>query len=196
MKVDLGIMLLPRIIHAFVRALYATLRVRHSSVERIESLNRDNRRYVLAFWHGQLMLMFFSRHRKPMNVMSSLHRDGEISARTQERFGAEVIRGSSTKGGANALRQMIRAAETGHNLAFTPDGPKGPRRVAQMGVVLAAQATGAPVVPVALISKKKRFSDRGICSRFRCRSRRCSSCMESRSRSRGDCREKRWSYGA
>ncbi|HXI12441.1 MAG TPA: lysophospholipid acyltransferase family protein [Thermoanaerobaculia bacterium] len=195
MSVDLGLLLLPRVIHAFVRSLYATLRVRHSSLERIESLNRENRRYVLAFWHGQLMLMFFSRHRKPINVMSSLHRDGEISARTQERFGAEVIRGSSSKGGANALRQMVRAAQSGHNLAFTPDGPRGPRRIAQMGVVLAAQATGAPVVPVALIAKKKRSCDRGTGLRFRSRSRASSSYMESRSIYRDACREMRWSSG-
>lgn len=185
MKPDLGLWLLPRLIHAFVRTLYATLHVRHAHSQRIERLNEDRKNYVLAFWHGQLMLMFFSKHRKPINVMSSLHRDGEISARTQERFGAEVIRGSSSKGGANALRQMIRIAETGHNLAFTPDGPRGPRAIAQMGVVLAAQATGYPIVPVALVAKKKRFSAPGIDSRFRILSPVCCLSMVSQSLSRG-----------
>ena len=182
-KPDLGLWLLPRVIHAFVRTLYATLRVRHAHADRITDLNEGGKHYVLAFWHGQLLLMFFTKHKKPINVMSSLHRDGEISARTQERFGAEVIRGSSSKGGANALRQMIRIAETGHNLAFTPDGPRGPRAVAQMGVVLAAQATGYPILPVALIAKKKRHSAPGTASRSPIPSHACCSFTESRSRS-------------
>jgi lysophospholipid acyltransferase (LPLAT)-like uncharacterized protein len=137
-------------------ALHATLRVRHLHVERIEELNRSGRNYMLAFWHCYLLLMVFCRHRKPIMVMISRHKDGEFIATTMERFGVLSARGSSSRGGGAALREMMEAAQRGENIAITPDGPRGPARIAQAGVVLGAQRAGVPIIPVALISEKKR----------------------------------------
>jgi lysophospholipid acyltransferase (LPLAT)-like uncharacterized protein len=136
---------------AFVRVLYATLRVRHIDSENIERLPQ----YVLAFWHEHLVMMLHSRYRRPIRVMVSRSRDGEYVAGAFSHYKVDVARGSTTRGGTAAMRDMIRAARTGSNIVFTPDGPKGPRRIAKEGIVLAAQATGLPIIPIAFSAKKK-----------------------------------------
>lgn len=155
MKRDWGLLLYPPIARLIMRAIWATLRVRHVFVERIEALNREGRTYVLALWHGHLFLMANARFGKPLTAMISQHRDGELIARTLRPFGIEASRGSSTRGGIGALREIVRISEKGMNIGFTPDGPRGPRHVAQPGVVMAAQLTGKPIMPVVMIAKKK-----------------------------------------
>jgi len=160
----------------FIRVLHATLRVRHVDVEHI----RDTPQYILAFWHAHLLLMLHSRYRKPISVMISRSKDGEYIARVFDWYGVESARGSSTRGGSAALREMIRDARDGKNIVFTPDGPKGPARIAQPGVISAAQATGLPIVPIAFAAKKKSCSAPGTAWSSRCRSRRRSSSTASR----------------
>jgi len=143
--------LLPIIGAGFIRLLHATLRVQHVGAERLDALPR----YIFAFWHEHLVVMLHARYRRPIRVLVSQSRDGEYIAGTFSRYGVDVSRGSTTRGGTAALRDMIRSARTGSNLVFTPDGPKGPRRIAKEGVVYAAQATGLPVIPVAFGAKKK-----------------------------------------
>jgi hypothetical protein len=158
--------LLPFIGSLFIRALHATLRVRHVDVENIANVPQ----YILAFWHAHLLMMLHSRYRRPISVLISQSRDGEIIARVFDYYDVESARGSSTRGGTAALRDLLRAARDGKNIVFTPDGPKGPPRIAKEGVVVAAQATGLPIVPVAFAAKKKSCSNRGIEWSCRCRS--------------------------
>jgi lysophospholipid acyltransferase (LPLAT)-like uncharacterized protein len=134
-----------------VRVLYSTLRVRHIDSENIERLPQ----YVVAFWHEHLVMMLHARYRRPIRVMVSRSRDGEYVAGAFSHYNVDVSRGSTTRGGTAALRDLIRAARSGSNIVFTPDGPKGPRRIAKEGIVLAAQATGLPIMPVAFGAKKK-----------------------------------------
>jgi lysophospholipid acyltransferase (LPLAT)-like uncharacterized protein len=82
-------------------------------------------------------------------VIVSQHRDGEIISRMVEGIGYRTIRGSSTRGGSEALHEFARAASEGHSLAITTDGPQGPPRQCKPGAVLAAARTGFPVVPAA-----------------------------------------------
>lgn len=173
----------------FIRTLRATLRVRHVRAENIDGLDQ----YILAFWHAHLLLMLHSRYRRPITVMISQSKDGEYIARVFDWYGVESARGSSTRGGSAALREMIRAARAGKNIVFTPDGPKGPARVAKDGVVVAAQATGLPIVPVAFAAKKKSCCAPGIVwsSPFRSHAR------SSSTASRSSCRATRtWGSGA
>ena len=160
----------------FIRALHATLRVRHVRVEHI----RDTPQYILAFWHAHLLLMLHSRYRKPISVMISRSKDGEYIARVFDWYGVESARGSSTRGGSAALRELIRVARDGRNIVFTPDGPKGPARVVQPGVISAAQVTGLPILPIAFAAQKKNCSARGTAWSSRCRSRRRSFSTASR----------------
>lgn len=160
-----------------IRLLRATIRIRHVRAENVESQPQ----YILAFWHAHLLLMLHSRYRKPIFVMTSRSKDGEYMARVFDWYGVRSARGSSSRGGSQALRELLRAAKEGANIAFTPDGPRGPNRVAQEGVVYAAQATGLPIIPVAFAAKKKSCSAPGTAWSCRCRSRARSSCMVSRS---------------
>lgn len=158
----------------FIRILHATLRVRHVDVENLQSQPQ----YILAFWHAHLLLMLHSRFRRPIMVMISRSKDGEYMARVFDRYGVDSARGSSTRGGSAALREMIRGARAGKNIVFTPDGPKGPPRVTKDGVIYAAQATGLPIVPVAFAAQKKNFCGRGTQWSSPCRFRARSSCTD------------------
>ncbi len=161
----------------FIRALYATLRVRHVNAGNLESQPQ----YILTFWHAHLLLMLHSAYRRPIVVMISRSKDGEYIARVFDHYGVESARGSSTRGATPALREMIRAAREGKNIVFTPDGPKGPPRVVKDGVIHAARVTGLPIVPVAFAAQKKNYCGRGIPWLCRCRSRVRSSSTASRS---------------
>jgi lysophospholipid acyltransferase (LPLAT)-like uncharacterized protein len=142
---------------AVIRALYWTLRVRHVRVENLERTPQ----YIIAFWHAHLLMMVKCRFRTPISVLISQSKDGELIARTMAHFEVDSARGSSSRGGSAAMREMIRLARTGSNLVFTPDGPRGPARVATDGVVYAAQMTGLPIIPVAFAAKKKSCCGRG-----------------------------------
>ena len=139
------------ILATFIRLLHATLRVKHEGVEKLQALPQ----YIVAFWHEHLLLMLHSGYRRPIQVLVSQSRDGALIASTFAHYGVDVSRGSTSRGATAALRDMIRAARDGSNIVFTPDGPRGPRRVAKEGVVYAAQATGLPIVPIAFAAKKK-----------------------------------------
>jgi len=164
-----------------IRGLHATLRIRHVNVENLTGQKQS----IIAFWHAHLLLMLHSKYARPIVVMISRSKDGEYIARVFDHYGVESARGSSTRGGSAALRELLRAARAGKNIVFTPDGPKGPNRIAKEGVVVAAQATGLPIVPIAFAAKKKSCCARGTAWSCRCRSRvRCSS-TGSRSSCRG-----------
>ena len=138
----------------FIKALHATIRKRHVRAEHIV----DPPQYILVFWHMHIISAFFCRWRRPMVVMLSRSKDGELIARCVKWFRASSVRGSSTRGGSTALRAIIREARDGKNIAFTPDGPVGPPQVAKDGTIYAAQMTGLPIVPFAVgATRKKRL---------------------------------------
>jgi hypothetical protein len=141
--------LVPRIAALVIRLLRMTMRLRCEGREHLDEIRKVGGGYIHAFWHGHLLLMPYSYSGGRMAIMISEHRDGEYIARTMERFGHRSVRGSTTSGGAAALRSAVRLAREGFDLGFTPDGPRGPRHRAQMGVVMAARLSGLPVVPVA-----------------------------------------------
>ncbi len=138
--------------YLFIRALHTTLRVRHVRAHNLV----DTPRYIVAFWHECVLLSLHSRWRKPTTAMISRSKDGEIVARVLELYGATTARGSSTRGGDIALREVLRDVRDGKNIAFTPDGPKGPPRVVKEGIVYVAKMTGLPVVPFHYAAKSKK----------------------------------------
>ena len=117
---------------------------------------RAGERLIIAFWHEQLVLMPCFGWWPRLCIMISQHRDGELIARAVRPLGIEAVRGSSTRGGRGALRKILQAYQQGASLAWTPDGPRGPRRVAKSGVIHTARATGAMIVPVAAAARWQR----------------------------------------
>jgi lysophospholipid acyltransferase (LPLAT)-like uncharacterized protein len=137
--------------YLFIRALHATLRVRHVNPENLESQPQ----HIVAFWHQHLLLSLHIRWRKPITAIISRSKDGELVASVLHLYGVETARGSSTRGGEIAIRELMRDVQQGKNVAVTPDGPKGPPRVVKEGVIYIARLSGLPIVPFAFAAKKK-----------------------------------------
>lgn len=101
---------------------------------------------VLAFWHGEILPTLVEHAADPAHAMISQSKDGELIARISSAFGAAPIRGSSSKGGAEALVRAVQAARQGAVVVLTPDGPRGPRHTVAPGVVKAAQKAAVPLI--------------------------------------------------
>ncbi|MGE0606545.1 MAG: lysophospholipid acyltransferase family protein [Pirellulales bacterium] len=108
---------------------------------------------ICVFWHESLLIAAHANRGRGIHIMISQSRDGEYITRVAERLGYHAIRGSSTRGGMRAVRAMARAAGEAR-LAITPDGPRGPRHVFQMGAVYLASRTGLPIIPIGLAYSK------------------------------------------
>jgi lysophospholipid acyltransferase (LPLAT)-like uncharacterized protein len=145
-----------------IRGLGWSMRMDSQGHEQVDALYRQGRHIILAFWHAQQLMVPTGYRGTGANVLISQHQDGEIIARIISRFGHWAVRGSSTRGGAFALRELIRRGRSGADLVVTPDGPKGPRQVAKLGVIQLAKATGLPIVPLAFSCSKKNSSRAGI----------------------------------
>ena len=172
----------PPIAHVLIRVLRRLIRWRYVNDEVVRDLHRQGRPYVHAFYHDQLLMMTYSYLGGPFGrrlaVLSSRHRDGEYISRTLERFGHLLVRGSTGRGGAGALKEMVRHLRAGRDAAFATDGPRGPRHQVQIGVVAAARLGEAPIVPVALALSKKKSSDPGTPFSFRSHPPAAFSCTE------------------
>jgi hypothetical protein len=105
---------------------------------------------IYAFWH-QRMLPFGHTHRRTRaRVLISSHGDGDLIARILGRLGLRPVRGSSTRGGSKALRELLADLGSGHDYAFTPDGPRGPPHVFQPGAIYFASRSGLPILLVTI----------------------------------------------
>ena len=139
-----------------VRLLGGTWRVRVEGYEAVALLHSSGRQVIHAFWHGHLLGLEYAYRGSGICVLSSLHRDGEMSARLMKALGYEVVRGSTTRGSARGLVLMLSMLKRGHDLAVTPDGPRGPAHVVKPGIFYMSDRSGAPVVPVAVWSSPSR----------------------------------------
>ena len=116
--------------------------------ERAFELWSNNEPFILAFWHGRLLMMPYSwRCEKPVHMLISQHRDGQLIAHIVKHFGIATVSGSSSKGGAVALRALVKILKAGECVGVTPDGPRGPRMRVSDGIISLARLTGAPILP-------------------------------------------------
>lgn len=130
-----------------LRAMAATWRLRRVGPDesRFPALPATAGR-IYAFWHGRMLPVIAMHRGEPVAILISNHRDGERLAQVARRFGFGSVRGSTTRGGALALRSMHWALANGSRVVITPDGPRGPARQFAPGVLIAAQRAGAPIV--------------------------------------------------
>jgi len=142
---------------SYVRFVYYTSRVSIDAPEEAQPYVSGNLPAVFAFWHGRLLMMaMLNPKKRKMNVVISIHRDGEMLARTLRHFGVGTIRGSTSRGGTSAAINSVKLLKTGDNLSITPDGPRGPAMVAQGGIVSIARLAGLPIVPASYSSTHHR----------------------------------------
>jgi lysophospholipid acyltransferase (LPLAT)-like uncharacterized protein len=149
LKDRIVVFLVSRLSALFILLLGSTWRIRWFGRERIRAAREDGGNVIYAFWHGRMLILCYSHRRQQIHIMVSEHRDGEMIARTVGLLGFVPVRGSTTRGGLRALFQMADRVTAGYDVAITPDGPRGPRFKIQQGVIILAQRTGMPIVPVA-----------------------------------------------
>jgi lysophospholipid acyltransferase (LPLAT)-like uncharacterized protein len=130
-----------------IRVWMSTMRVRVVSADgQAHPVDPAQARYIYAFWHEALLAPLVTRPKA--RVLISQHADGELIAQVCGFVGLGVVRGSTARGGSQALLEMIRGGQGGEHLAITPDGPRGPRRELKAGIIMVAAQTGLPIVPI------------------------------------------------
>jgi lysophospholipid acyltransferase (LPLAT)-like uncharacterized protein len=139
----------PWVASGLLRAAFATLRRTDVGRQHPDGCWAKGERIIVAFWHGRLLMMPFGYPGTPATILISLHRDGEYISRIARRLGFTVIRGSATRGGAQAFRQLVYILRGGQNVVVTPDGPKGPRHRVKTGVIELSRLSGMPILPIA-----------------------------------------------
>lgn len=146
---------------ALMRLLFITGRKRYIGLEHLLRQFDQGEPFILVAWHNRNILAPFAYfgHRpqgRLFRPLASASRDGTLAATAMGYLGAECIRGSSSRGGSAALREMLRAARQGCDLGITPDGPRGPVYVVQPGVVAAARMTGLPIIPMSYQARRRK----------------------------------------
>lgn len=136
--------------YLLVRFIGATTRFQVEGWEHWKAIKRAGLQPIHACWHDRTLLAVYFWRRRGLVVMSSPSFDGECSARFQQHFGYGIVRGSSTRGGAGALVEMVKLMRAGRPAGFTVDGPRGPRYEAKTGALLLAKKTGHPVLPFSI----------------------------------------------
>ena len=133
------------IVPAILRLIGVTLRetttYEQGSIQSLDEIYPG----IFPFWHRCVLPATWVYRHRQIAVMTSQSRDGEFIARVIRRFGFVPVRGSSSRGGQRALLEMDQQLEQGKAVAFTIDGPRGPRYVAKKGPVLLARMSGVPI---------------------------------------------------
>jgi len=109
---------------------------------------------IYAVWHGRMLVPILALRQNKVAAMVSRHNDGEMIARTIVRLGYETVRGSSSHGGREAYRDMLKMLKAGRVCAVLPDGPRGPRCELKLGTILLAQRGNAVLLPITFSARK------------------------------------------
>jgi lysophospholipid acyltransferase (LPLAT)-like uncharacterized protein len=156
----LAVAAVPPVAALLVSLIGATLRLTVGGLGPLIPLWRAGRPLIYVAWHGRILMIPWLNARlrrthgaRAARVLVSRSRDGELMARFVARFGLDSVRGSSSRGGADAVRALAAAVGAGEDVAIIPDGPRGPGRRVQPGAVALAALTGAPIVPLALSAR-------------------------------------------
>jgi len=145
---------LPWLAAGLIRLIHLLLRKETIGLEKVVPLWKRGESVIIAFWHDQLLLMAPGYRGPGTRILISQSKDGELIARTMEFLGQGAVRGSSSRGGSAALREMVRLAKEPYDLAITPDGPKGPRHEAKQGVAQLAKLTRRAIVPMSFVASR------------------------------------------
>ena len=132
----------------YIHFVYATTRWQIVGAEIPRAFWEKEEPFILAFWHGRLLMMPYCWDLTvPIHMLISQHRDGLLIADTVAHFGIKSVSGSSSRGGSNALRTMVKHLRAGRSVGITPDGPRGPRMRSSKGIITVARLSGAPIIP-------------------------------------------------
>lgn len=148
----IGLVLIPPVMALSLKTLARLCRREVRGLDYWNQAVARHGRAVVAFWHETMGLAACHFRNTGFHTLTSYSYDGELAARVVRRFGLFALRGSSSRGGADALRNLADALEHVPAVGFTLDGPRGPRRIAKPGAAVLAVRTRAPVVPFAAVA--------------------------------------------
>lgn len=152
------------IVAQYIRIVWATGRWNVLNGAVPERFWREGKPFIIGFWHGRLLILpAMWPRRSKISMLISMHRDGELIANAIGYFGHGTVRGSAAKpgstkdrGGAAALRGMLKALKANEYVGITPDGPRGPRMRATEGIVTVSRVSGAPIIPCSYSARSRK----------------------------------------
>lgn len=138
-----------RLIVGALRMIFATCRRKYAPFPGTDAYDASiSNRFLYSVWHDLLVFPLFVDKPQHMSALVSKHQDGSYLSESMHLLNVEPYRGSTNRGGAQAVRQLLDAAERKH-ITITPDGPRGPRHILKEGIVFLASRTGQAIVPMA-----------------------------------------------
>ncbi len=143
-----------KFVYVFIRLVYSTYRLRFSGLDNLEKAKfaSPNSGVIFVLWHEHLISGILGlKNFQPMAVVSS-SKDGDLIAHTMEKIGFSIARGSSTRGGAQALLKAVKGLKNKRAIVLTVDGPKGPRNISKPGALSLSKKTKAPIIPITPIT--------------------------------------------
>jgi len=140
-----------------IRLLGSTWRVEWRGAEHLERARRLSGQVIFSFWHGRLLVLSYTHRSRDIQVLASEHPDGDLMGRTIRWLGFGHLKGSSTRGGARALRDLSRVLREGLDVGLTVDGPRGPRGSVQQGAIELSRMTGSAVLPLSDSSRPRKI---------------------------------------
>jgi lysophospholipid acyltransferase (LPLAT)-like uncharacterized protein len=137
-----------------IRLIYATMRVTVAGREILPGFAARGEGYVGVFWHARILMIPFLYPGNGLHILVSQHRDGDIIANILSQFGFYLVRGSSTRGGLDALREMLKLLRADQDLGIAADGPRGPAEVLKPGAAQLGRLSGKPVIPISFAASR------------------------------------------
>ena len=139
-----------------IRLMGVTMRFRERGETALTPAKKPaGKNVIYAFWHSRIYPSAFFYRDKGICVLISVNKSGEYLTRVTGRLGFTSVRGSTSRGGVEAVFALASTLKEGRDVAMIPDGPMGPRQTAQMGIIQIAKMTGLPIAPFAFDAKNK-----------------------------------------
>ncbi len=138
-----------------IRMLALTWRIEWRGTRNLEKARKESGQVVFAVWHGRLLALSWTHRKRNIHVLASEHYDGDLMGRIIERLGFGHVKGSTTRGGARAIRDLTSLLRSGIDVGLTVDGPRGPRSRVKQGVVEIGRIANCAIVPVTDSARKR-----------------------------------------
>ncbi len=140
--------------NSLIKLLFGTIKIQVIGFEAVQKLV-ESKKIIFAFWHSRMLMINYLYQGWGAVIMASQSKDGELIARILIRQGHRIVRGSTSRGGARAMVNMIRILKKeGCTGGIIPDGPRGPRNKVQPGVIALGKKTGYPIIPISYSARK------------------------------------------
>ncbi|MEI7811198.1 MAG: lysophospholipid acyltransferase family protein [Ignavibacteria bacterium] len=144
------------LLHKAITALCRTLSINIKNEEAVRKLAEENKNYVLAFWHGTMLVPWYINRGLKFTALVSRSKDGALLDKILNKWDYQVVRGSSHTGGSVALGMLVDYARDEKTVVITPDGPRGPKHKLKAGAVITARRANVPLVLLGVGYNKKR----------------------------------------